>query len=94
MSLMSTICVRLKIFGLVHGVYFRASLAAFASNEGVAGWVRNVPDGTVEALLEGEEGNVTRVVEWARRGPPRARVDSLTAERQQTRNLKGFRIEG
>jgi acylphosphatase len=91
---MSRICVRLTIFGIVHGVFFRATMADVASREGVSGWVRNVPNGSVEALLEGEEASVTRVVEWARHGPSRARVDSVRVERQQLRNTKGFRIDG
>jgi len=90
---MPKICVKVKITGLVHGVFFRASLARVAAQEGVAGWVRNVPDGSVESVLEGEEKAVRKVVDWARRGPPRSRVDSVKTERQELRNLKGFRIE-
>jgi acylphosphatase len=91
---MTKICVRLTIFGIVHGVFFRATMADVAYREGISGWVRNVPNGSVEALLEGEESNVTRVVEWARHGPARARVDSVKVERQRLRNMKGFRIDG
>ncbi len=91
---MAKIAVRLRVVGLVHGVFFRASMAEVASRESVAGWVRNVPDGSVEALLEGDEAAVLRVVEWARRGPPRARVDQVMTERLAVRNLHGFRIEG
>jgi len=90
---MPRVCVKVKITGLVHGVFFRASLARVAAEEGVAGWVRNVPDGSVESVLEGEEKAVQKVVDWASRGPPRSRVDSVKAERQRLRNLKGFRIE-
>jgi acylphosphatase len=91
---MAKICVRLTIFGIVHGVFFRSTMADVASREGVSGWVRNVPNGSVEALLEGEESNVARVVEWAHHGPARARVDSVRVERQELRNIKGFRIDG
>lgn len=86
--------VKLKVSGLVHGVFFRASLSEVAIEEGVAGWVRNLPDGSVEALLEGEEPSVAKVVEWARRGPPKARVDSVETQEQQVRDLSGFRIIG
>ncbi len=91
---MTRTAVRLKIFGLVHGVFFRASMAEVAATNGVAGWVRNKADGSVEAFLEGEEAGVARVVEWARRGPPRARVDSFKLENSWPRSLRGFRIEG
>ena len=88
------VAVRIRVRGIVHGVFFRASMAEVASAEGVAGWVRNDADGSVEAFLEGEEASVQRVVEWSRRGPPRARVDSVAVTHVQTRNLKGFRIAG
>ena len=85
---------RLKIIGLVHGVYFRAGLATEASQRGVTGWVRNMPDGSVEAHLEGEDDSVRQVITWAKRGPPRARVDSLKVDKVSPKNLRGFRIEG
>ncbi len=75
-------------------MYFRSSLSVLASEEGVAGWVRNLPDGSVEALLEGEETSIAKLVEWAHHGPPRARVDSVKVENQQVRDLRGFRIGG
>jgi acylphosphatase len=75
-------------------VFFRASMANEAATRGVSGWVRNVADGSVHAFLEGEEEKVLHVVEWARHGPPRARVDSVTTERVRPRRAKGFRIEG
>jgi acylphosphatase len=84
----------LRITGVVHGVFFRVSMAEQASSRGVAGWVRNVADGSVQAFLEGEEEKVMRIVEWSKRGPPRARVDSVTVERVRPRNARVFRIEG
>jgi len=86
--------VILRITGLVHGVYFRASMAEEAARRGATGWVRNMADGSVQALLEGEEEDVMRIVGWARRGPPRARVDAVRVERVRPRNSKSFRIEG
>jgi len=88
------IAVHLKVKGLVHGVFFRASMARMASDYGVTGWVRNLTDGSVEAFLEGEEKSVLRLVEWARRGPPSARVDRIEVEQAAPRSLRGFRIEG
>jgi len=84
--------VKLRVRGLVQGVYFRANLSSVASDAHISGWVRNMVDGSVEALLEGEEEDVESVVRWARRGPPGARVDSVQSERVAVRNLKGFRI--
>jgi len=86
--------VHIKIRGLVHGVSFRSSMAQMASDLGVRGWVRNLPDGTVEAFLEGDERRVKRVVDWAKFGPPRARVDKLEVEPATPRNHRDFRIHG
>ena len=78
----------------MHGVFFRASMAEQAASRGVSGWVRNMTDGSVQAFLEGEDEKVMRVVEWAKHGPPRARVDSVKVERVRLKNSKSFRIEG
>jgi acylphosphatase len=86
--------VRIKVRGLVHGVSFRASMARVATDLGVRGWVRNLPDGSVEAFLEGDERNVQRVVDWAKTGPPRARVDRVDVEHASPRNHRDFRIHG
>jgi acylphosphatase len=86
--------VRVRVTGLVHGVFFRASLAQLAADNDVRGWVRNRLDGSVEAFLEGDEESVRRVIDWAKRGPPRARVDGVDVVRARPKNLKGFRIEG
>ena len=86
--------VRVRIKGIVHGVSFRSSMAQIASDLSVRGWVRNNPDGSVEAFLEGEERNVKRVVDWARLGPPRARVDRVDVEAAAPRNHHDFRIHG
>ena len=94
MTDMSVVAVHLRIDGLVHGVFFRATLAQIASEYGVRGWVRNLADGSVEAHLEGDEPAVKKAIDWAKRGPPRARVDKLLVERVNPRNLHGFRIEG
>lgn len=86
--------VRVKVRGLVHGVSFRATMARLATDLGVRGWVRNLPDGSVEAFLEGDERNVKRVVEWAKSGPPRARVDRVQVAPASPRNHRDFRIRG
>jgi len=88
------VAVRVRVTGLVHGVFFRATLAQIAADNEVRGWVRNRLDGSVEAFLEGDEGSVQRVIDWAKRGPPRARVDGVDVVRTKPKNLRGFRIEG
>jgi acylphosphatase len=71
---------RLIISGRVQGVGFRYFTYEAASHEGVTGWVRNLPDGCVEAYIEGDAEAVTRVERAVRRGPPGARVDDVQAD--------------
>ncbi len=66
------------IHGRVQGVWFRMETRQAAERIGnLTGWVRNVPDGTVEALIEGDKKNVEKLLEWCRQGPPLARVDRV-----------------
>lgn len=69
-----------RIYGIVQGVFFRANMKRVATLHGVRGWVRNVSDGSVEAVLEGERKDVEEVIKWALRGPPAARVERLIVE--------------
>lgn len=75
--------VRLFVAGKVQGVYFRQNTQIVATEHGVYGWVRNLPDGRVEAVLEGDGDSVDKVVEWCRTGPPAARVDDLQVVRER-----------
>ncbi|HNA28907.1 MAG TPA: acylphosphatase [Thiobacillaceae bacterium] len=68
----------LAITGLVQGVWYRESLREAADGLGVAGWVRNRLDGSVEAMIQGEERPVEQLIEWCRQGPPLARVLDVT----------------
>lgn len=65
------------VSGRVQGVAFRHHTQRTALELGVRGWVRNLPNGDLEACFEGEETAVRQMVEWCRRGPSAARVDSL-----------------
>lgn len=87
--------LRLHVFiqGFVQGVGFRHQLRRVALSYGVNGWVRNLPDGRVEAVLEGEEEAVRRVLAWCRRGPSSAKVDSVVIhEEPYMGELKTFEI--
>jgi acylphosphatase len=72
--------VRIVIEGLVQGVFFRGAMAEEAGRLGLSGWVRNLPDGRVEAEAEGDRAAVERLVAWSRRGPPAARVEGADVE--------------
>ena len=69
--------VHLYVSGKVQGVYFRQGMKETAEKNNVKGWVRNLPDKSVEAVLEGEESNVDAVIDWSNFGPPGAIVEEL-----------------
>jgi acylphosphatase len=70
----------IRVSGKVQGVFFRQSTVAMAQGLGLRGWVRNLADGSVEALFEGEQATVEEAIAWCRQGPPRASVSSLQCE--------------
>jgi acylphosphatase len=74
-----TITRHITISGRVQGVGYREALREQAQATGVTGWVRNRRDGTVEAMLQGDEAPVVRLIVWARCGPPAARVSDVQA---------------
>jgi acylphosphatase len=78
--------------GSVQGVFFRAEARDRARSLGLAGWVRNVPDGTVEAVFEGEDERVESMVEWCRRGPAGARVENVDVEWSEPKGEAGFSV--
>jgi acylphosphatase len=71
---------RIVVSGRVQGVFFRASTRDAAVRHGVRGFVRNLPDGRVEAVLQGDRGAVERVIAFMREGPPGARVEETDVE--------------
>jgi len=80
---------RLRIHGQVQGVGFRYSMASRANAIGVDGWVRNRRDGTVEAMISGADADVERLIEWARQGPPGAKVTILEIS-EDSGDFEGF----
>jgi acylphosphatase len=69
--------VRVLVSGLVQGVFFRATCASLARERGLGGFVRNRPDGRLEAAFEGPSDTVDEMVDWCRSGPDLARVDHI-----------------
>jgi acylphosphatase len=70
---------RVRVEGRVQGIGFRAFVRATGSDLGLAGWVRNLPDGAVDAFVEGEESAVRAFLDRCREGPPFGRVDRVEA---------------
>lgn len=83
---------RVLISGRVQGVFFRDACRRVARDHGVAGWVRNLPDGQVEAVFEGRPEDVDRLVAWARRGPSRAAVADVAVQAEPPEGLDTFLI--
>ena len=83
---------RVVVRGRVQGVFFRDSTRRQASRRGVTGWVTNRPDGSVEAVFEGEPDAVNELVSWTRHGPDRARVDDQTVTEEEPEGERGFRV--
>jgi acylphosphatase len=83
---------RVVVRGRVQGVWFRGSTEAEARAAGVAGWVRNRPDGSVEAVFEGPPEAVARLVAFCRRGPRAARVDAVEELEEAPEGLPDFRV--
>ena len=84
--------VRLIITGRVQGVGFRFSTREAAIQRGVNGWVRNLSDGRVEAVLEGSQPDVESMIEWCHQGPPAAIVQQVSVHQESPEGLQGFEI--
>jgi acylphosphatase len=82
-----------RILGRVQGVFFRASTQEMARSLGLTGWVRNLPDGRVEVVFEGENVAAEAMRDWCRMGTPPARVDRLEADEESpTGEFTDFKI--
>ena len=85
--------VRVRVYGAVQGVGFRYFVREVAQASQLKGWVRNMEDGSVEALLEGAKEDVNYAVEMCRRGPPSAKVTRFESKPEdESSQLSGFRI--
>jgi acylphosphatase len=85
---------RVVVHGFVQGVGFRYAVQRAAETRRVSGWVRNLPDGTVEAVFEGRPKDVEAVVDFCRRGPRGAEVGRLEVVSESAEGLSGFRVVG
>jgi acylphosphatase len=81
---------RVVIRGRVQGVFFRAETRDRARSLGLRGWVRNAPDGTVEAVFEGERERIESILVWCRRGPALADVDDVEVHWESPEGEVGF----
>ena len=79
--------------GSVQGVFFRVETRDRARSRGVSGWVRNRRDGAVEAVFEGPDEQVESMVDWCRRGPAGARVDSVDVDWEDPAQEEGFSVQ-
>lgn len=83
---------RVVVHGQVQGVFFRDTTRRLADRHGVTGWARNCPDGTVEAVFEGEDGAVDRLVEFVHQGPRGAIVERVDVYEEEPEGLSGFSV--
>ena len=86
-------CVRARISGHVQGVFFRVSCARLAEELELTGWVRNRPDGDLEAVFQGPDEAVDEMLAWCREGPPHARVTGVDVRAEPPVPKSEFRIE-
>ena len=90
---MKKVRAHLRIDGRVQGVCFRLDARRAAIERNLTGWVKNLPDGRVEALFEGEESDVRSAIKWCEIGPPIARVTEVAVEWEQyTGEFSSFEI--
>ena len=86
--------VRIKVYGLVQGVFFRFNTKEKADELGLKGWVRNKGDGSVEILTEGPNEKVEELIKWCKDGPGMSRVDKVEVEEDVTKEkLRKFEIK-
>ncbi len=90
---MSVIRVRAVVTGRVQGVFYRDSCRSQATRLGVRGSVRNLADGSVEVVAEGDRERVEELLAWCRAGPPRATVTGITVSDEVPAAERSFRIE-
>ncbi len=89
---MSIVRAHVRIYGRVQGVFYRANTRDQAQSRGINGWVKNLSDGSVEAVFEGEEDKVRGIIDWTHEGSPAAKVEDVKVEWEDPEGLNGFEI--
>jgi len=84
--------IHVIVSGQVQGVWFRASTKQKAQELGLTGWVRNTTNGCVEAVIEGEEEIVKKMIDWLHHGPPLAKVEDVKVKKQLAIGFNGFSV--
>ncbi len=79
-------CLHIFVSGLVQGVYFRANSLKKAKTLGVTGWIKNLDDGRVELMVEGEKNFVDQMLKWCKHGPPGAKIDNVSVDYELFQN--------
>jgi acylphosphatase len=86
------VCIHCYVTGQVQGVFYRATTESQASRLGLAGWVRNLPDGRVELVAQGPRARVTELRAWLAQGPASARVERVECQEQPPGPESGFSV--
>lgn len=85
--------ISVKVYGKVHGVFFRQSTKEKANTLGLTGWVKNQPDGSVHIAVSGEPETLDEFVAWCKQGSPRAQVENILIETLDTVQFDRFSIK-
>jgi len=85
-------CAHVFVKGMVQGVFYRSWTEQTARQLGLKGWVRNLHDGRVEALFEGEESKVEKMVGLCRKGPPHAKVENVEVRKEPCSGFEWFEV--
>lgn len=85
--------VHVFIKGKVQGVFFRKNTKNKADELGISGWVKNLADGRVEAVFEGEKNKVKKMIDWCYKGSSASKVEKIEVNKQKEQDLKGFQIK-
>ena len=89
---MKNVSAHLKISGRVQGVFFRATAKEIAEKNTLTGWVKNLSDGNVEAIVSGDKAGVEKFIEWCKHGPEKAVVEDMQISYIEEKNFKEFKV--